>query len=101
MLATELEVQWLHPASNIQHPASTIDNDASTFPRGIGISSAPRRHYHGWQRAMGEAASFAACRRASRRRGIGARHHSRFGRTRNQISDALRVFSGELEPAQG
>src|SRR3954468_14688464 len=72
-----------------------------SFTRSQGEFAAARGHYHGWQRAVGEAAAFAARGGASGGGGIGAGDYPHGGRVGDQISDALRFLGGELEPPQG
>src|SRR5437667_3633103 len=58
--------------------------------------SAPHRHHHGWQRALGEAAPAAARRRPSSGRGDGARNHPRLHCAGRRISHLVRLLEREL-----
>ena len=57
----------------------------------VEIGPAPRRHHHGWQRPLGEAARAAADQRPRERRRSGARMCRRMRRSEDRVPHALRL----------
>ena len=70
-------------------------------PAATRADSAPRRHHHGRQWALGGEPRPLADRGPSRGSGGRARRGARRARARHPRADALRLLDRELEPAQG
>ena len=77
------------------------DKFVSRIDDALGHRPEPCGHHHGWQWPVGECARAAPYGRPSAWRGSGATHRRGLDRSRDRLSDVVRVLIGELETAEG